>query len=519
MNTAYRAVLSIVFLLSFSSAVTAVSQKKPAGDNKQSSKASTAEEMRYYQRWLEEDVRYIIAPEEKSVFKKLTTTEEREKFIEDFWRRRDPTPESLQNEAKEEHYRRIAYANDHFASGKPGWLTDRGRIYIAFGPPDRKETNPTGTQLYRPEYEGGNMTTYPFEVWEYRYLEGIGTDVTIEFVDKSGTNNYEIALNDNEKDALFSITGSHVITSDQQQRFVRAKDMPFERLELYSKLNQPPPVKFKKLEEAVTARVTYRQLPVESQENFLRLTDESVLTAVAVEMENKDLSFEGVGDLYQASVNIYGRVTDITKRVVEVFEDVVNAHLTGAEVKQGSKGKSIYQKKMALRPGRYVLDAVAEDTLSGRMGTIQKLLIVPRLGEGGMTSSSLILATTLLPAVQAADLQSQFVLGDSKVIPNIQRRFNKGDPIGIYLQIYNLTLDQTRLRPAVDVSAGIKKGQEIVRKLGPSELSVNFSGQQITLMSVADTTALEPGNYNIEVTVTDKIAGKSLVRSQPFTIQ
>jgi GWxTD domain-containing protein len=489
--------------------------------------------MRYYQRWLSEDVFYIISPEEKSVFQKLTTTEEREKFIEDFWRRRDPSPETMQNEGKEEHYRRIAYSNDHFASGKPGWLTDRGMIYIKFGPADRKETNPTGTHLTIPNtnYSSNssssdtssyansptiNMTTYPFEVWEYRYLEGIGTDIRIEFVDSSGTNDYRIALNDYEKDALFSITGSHTFTNQTYSGL--AKDQPFERLEVYAKLNAPPPIKFKKLEEAVSARVTYNQLPVETQDSYIRLTDESVLTAVAVELENKNLTFEGVGDFYQATMNIFGRVSDISRRIIEVFEDTVTANATGAEVKQGVKGKSIYQKKLTLRPGRYVLDAVVEDLVGNRMGTIQKLLLVPRFPEGTLAASSLIVASALAPVVQASDLKSQFVIGDAKVIPNVLRRFKKSEKVGLYLQIYNLTLDQVQLKPATEITATIKKGSQIVRTVPSTNLNANLSGQQITLTGVVDTSDLEPGEYTVEISVTDKIASKSVSKPAAFVV-
>ena len=115
-----------------------------------------------YRKWLNEDVAYIITDEERTAFKRLQTDEEREQFIEQFWLRRDPTPDTVENEFKEEHYRRIAYANEHFASGIPGWKTDRGRIYITYGPPDEIESHPSGGTYERPPEEGGGETsTYP----------------------------------------------------------------------------------------------------------------------------------------------------------------------------------------------------------------------------------------------------------------------------------------------------------------------------------------------------------------------
>ncbi len=100
-----------------------------------------------YRKWLNEDVTYIITEEERATFKRLQTDEEREQFIEQFWLRRDPTPDSIENEYKEEHYRRIAYANEHFASGIPGWKTDRGRIYIEYGAAGRERLAPFGRHV------------------------------------------------------------------------------------------------------------------------------------------------------------------------------------------------------------------------------------------------------------------------------------------------------------------------------------------------------------------------------------
>jgi GWxTD domain-containing protein len=145
-----------------------------------------------YRKWLNEDVAYIITDRERVAFHRLTTDAEREHFIEQFWLQRDPTPGTVENEFKQEHYRRIAYANEHYAANIPGWKTDRGRIYIIYGPPDEIETHPSPSAT----------VAYPFEQWRYRFIEGVGTNVIIEFVDSTGTGEYRMTLDPNEKNAM-----------------------------------------------------------------------------------------------------------------------------------------------------------------------------------------------------------------------------------------------------------------------------------------------------------------------------
>ncbi|HEY6447704.1 MAG TPA: GWxTD domain-containing protein, partial [Acidobacteriaceae bacterium] len=221
-----------------------------------------------YKKWLDEDVRWIITDEEKKAFLSLSNDEERDAFIEQFWRRRNPNPDSPENEFREEHYRRIAYANEHFAAGKPGWMTDRGHIYIAFGPPDSTDSHPSGGMYDRPMEEGGGTTsTFPFEVWNYRYIAGIGENINIEFVDTCMCGDYHMTLDRSEKDALLHVPGAGATlgeqmgTSKRTDRFNgglenlgggpmatsnQAKE--FDRLEQFSKLQAPPVVKFKDLE-------------------------------------------------------------------------------------------------------------------------------------------------------------------------------------------------------------------------------------------------------------------------------
>src|SRR5712691_10254368 len=332
-----------------------------------------------YRKWLNEDVAYIITDEERAAFKRLQTDEEREQFIENFWLRRDPTPDSIENEFKEEHYRRIAYANENFASGIPGWKTDRGRIYITYGPPDEKETHPSGGSYERPPEEGGGTTsTFPFEQWRYRYIEGVSSDVIIEFVDPTMSGEYRMTMDPSEKDALLYVPNAGLTLMEQMgmasktDRFNRtdgthlgqsfggqpAKMNEFERLEQFAKLQKPPAIKFKDLEAAVNSVIKFNILPFQVKADFFPLTESSVLTNVTIQLENKDLQFQAKEGVQKAVVNIYGRITTMARRVVTPFEDTVTVDSPTELLGVKSKQSSIYQKSLPLTPGLYRLNLV-----------------------------------------------------------------------------------------------------------------------------------------------------------------
>jgi len=204
----------VLSLVALSLAATlAFPQKQEKREDKRRGETGRSE---YFKKWLDEDVVYIISEEEKKVFKDLQTDEEREKFIEQFWIRRDTDPRTPDNEFKEEHYRRIAYANERFPSGIPGWKTDRGRIYITFGQPAEIESHPSGGSYQREYWEGGGTTsTFPFERWRYRHIDGIGDDIEIEFVDKSMSGEYKMALTPDEKDALLFVPGAGLTCAEE----------------------------------------------------------------------------------------------------------------------------------------------------------------------------------------------------------------------------------------------------------------------------------------------------------------
>src|SRR5882762_7724178 len=432
-----------------------------------------------YKDWLEKDVAYIITDEERRAFKKLATDDEREKFIEEFWRRRDPDPDTDENEFKEEYYERIAYANEHFASGIPGWKTDRGRIWIMYGKPDERETHPMGGQYDRPSYEGGGSTsTYPFEQWFYRYLPGVGSGVEIEFVDPTGSGEYRIARNPDEKDAMLMVPGAGLTLSEQlglsdksarignmggigNGNYQREQDSPFSRLQLLADLSKPPQVKFNDLAGLTsTPQVEDNPLNFDVRIDFFRQSDERVITAFTIQTENKDLVFQDSGGLQQARMNIFAKVTSVAGRRVGVFEDPVITTATAQELTDAKDRKSAYQKALPLPPGTYKVDVIVRDVASGATGIIHKGFTVPKYDAQKLSTSTLVLASKL-EDLSGQPAVGKFVIGQVKVIPNVSGVYHKGQPVGVYMQIYNAGVDQTTLRPSVDVEyALLKDGKE-----------------------------------------------------------
>jgi GWxTD domain-containing protein len=492
-----------------------------------------------FKKWIEEDVAYIITDEERKAWKKLQTDDEREQFIEAFWRRRDPDPDTDVNEYLEEHYERVAYANEHFASGIPGWKTDRGRIYIMYGPPNEKESHPAGGQYDRAPYEGGgSTTTYPFETWFYRYLPGIGSGVEIEFVDPTGSGEYRIARNPNEKDALLMVPGAGLTLNEQlglsskADRIssmgafgytgpgAREADSPFTRLQLYTDLQKPPQVndvlEKNLLRTAGSPAEDTSALNVATKVDFYRASDNTVMTALTVQTDNSDLQFKDVGGVQQARLNIYGRVTNLSGRRITSFEDPVTTDATVAELTTAKDRKSAYQRVLPLSPGHYKVDLIIRDINSGAQTIKSVGFEGPKYAPDKLATSTLVLAVKL----QALNdqLPGMFTIGPYKVIPNVSGSYRRGQEAGIYMQVYNAGIDQTTLRPSVDVEYVLSKdGKEIFKQAEDWRGSAD-SGQRLTLARLLPTASLAPGEYEIAVRVHDKVSGQSLSPAQKLTI-
>ncbi len=477
----------------------------------------------------------ILTQSERDAWKLLDNDDEREKFIEEVWRSRDPDPDTQENEFKEQFYERVAYANEHFSSGKPGRLTDRGRIYIKFGKPDSVESRPAGGAYERESWEGGgSTTTYPFERWFYRYIPNVRSGVTLEFVDPTGTGEYRLAKNSDEKDALIHTGGGATLSEmmgieTRAQRianlggfgrvnYMRAEDSPFQVMDLITSLDRDQPNERNYLSTLTnTPTVDDNPINFDTQFNYFRQSDNSVMAVLTVQTDNSQITFTDSGGLQTARMNIFGWVTTVANRRMGKFEDSVSTTATVAELSSARMRKSAYARAFILNPGRYRIDVMVRDVESGAMGVRHVGFQVPEFPADRLSTSSIVLAAKIENMERGAAV-GPFVIGTTKVIPNLSGVFHRGEPMGVYLQVYSAAIDQTTLRPAADAEYVLLKDGKEVSKHVEDWRQINDAGQRLTLSRLIDTSTLAPGDYQIQVRIHDQVTGQNLTPSATFTI-
>jgi GWxTD domain-containing protein len=523
--------------------------KRPISDKqkKENAKALKQELSKTYKKWLDEDVVYIISDEERKAFKQLSNDEERDRFIEAFWQRRDPTPDTEENEFKEEHYRRIEYANEHYAAGIPGWKSDRGQIYIKFGPADEIEDHPSGGTYERPMEEGGGETsTYPFEQWRYRYLEGIGQEVIIEFVDTCMCGEFHMTIDRSEKDALLETPNGGPTLFEQMglasksQRFngglerlgsgpgtAMNASVEFDRLTQFSKLSAPVPVKFKDLEEVVSHKISVNLMPFDVRADFVKVTGDTVLVPFTVQLKNRDITFVNKDGVQRGVVNIFGRVTTLSGHIAQTFEDTVQADIPAELLAKAAESSQVYWKAIPLRPGRYRVDIVVKDVNGDRVGTWSKGVQVPDFADDRLEASSLIVADLMEPVAAKNVGTGSFVIGATKVRPRVPpadgkpMMFKRGQKLNFWMQVYNLGVNDKTHKPSATVEYNVVNAatnKSVIHTVESTDTMGNV-GDQVTLQKTLSAANLDPGVYRIQIKVNDNISKQTVDPSATFAVE
>ncbi len=517
---------------------------------KKNERAFKQEVSKVYKKWLDEDVIYIITDEERSAFKQLSNDEERDNFIEAFWQRRDPTPDTEENEYKEEHYQRIAYANEHFAAGVPGWKTDRGRIYIVFGKPDEIDDHPSGGTYERPMEEGGGETsTFPFADWRYRYIEGIGQEVIIEFVDTCMCGEFHMTLDRSEKDALlmtpnagltlyeqmgmsnkaarFNGGGLERLGAGPDSAMVQTKE--FDRLQQFSLLQAAPKVKFTDLEEAVNSKVILNPMPFDVRTDFVKVTSDTVLVPVTIQMKNRDITFVNKDGIQRGTVNIFARLSTLTGKVVQTFEDTVQVDVPAELLPRTAENASVYWKALPLRAGRYKLNIAVKDVNGDRKGVWSRSVVVPEFSDDKLATSTLIVADDMEPVPTKAIGTGMFVIGTMKIRPRVASsngkpamfKKDKDQKLNFWMQVYNLGVDEKTHKPSATFEYNITNlatNKQVIQKMETTDSMGNI-GDQVTLQKSIVAANLQPGTYKIEIKVNDNISKQTIDPSAVFAVE
>ncbi len=527
--------------------------KRPRSDKEkiEAQKAVKQELKGAYKTWLNQDVTYIISDEERKSFKNLSNDEERDAFIENFWLRRNPNPDSPENEFREEHYRRIAYANEHFAAGRPGWKTDRGHIYISFGKPDSIDSHPSGGLYDRPVEEGGGSTsTYPFEVWHYRYLEGIGQNVDIEFVDTCSCGDYHFTIDRGEKDALLHIPtngatlyesmgmgkkgdrlGSGLETLGKGPSQNREQSKQFDRLSMAAKLFAPPPVKFKDLENFITEHRLFNGpvFPFDVRTDFVKVTENTVMVPVTLQIKNRDITFITKDGVAKGEVNILGKVTTIMHKTVQTFEDTVEVEQPAELLEKSLDKRSVYWKSLPLMPGLYRLDIAIKDVNNpDHIGIYGRALNVPAYHDETLATSSLILADQM-NLVSSREIGSgNFIIGNTYIRPRVSPNaatpisYKRSQDLNFWMQVYNLGInDATKSNEATvtyKITDTASNSVVFEKQMDSKELGEAHS-DQMTVEKTLPMAGLQPGKYKVTIKINDAISKQEIAQSAPFVVE
>ncbi len=503
-----------------------------------------------YKTWLNQDVVWIISDEETRAFKQLSNDEEREAFIEQFWLRRNPNPDSPENEYREEHYRRIAYANEHFAAGKPGWKTDRGHIYISFGKPDSIDAHPSGGSYDRPMEEGGGSTsTFPFEVWHYRYLEGVGDNIDLEFVDTCQCGDYHFTIDRSEKDALLHVPGAGATQWEEMGQAKKADrfkggleslglgpgqsaqtSKEFDRIELAAKIMAPPPIKFSDLDNFISEHkiMSGPVFPFDVRTDYVKVTDSTVLVPVTLQLKNRDITFVTKNGVSKGVVNILIKVSTLTHKTVQSQEDTVQVEEPAELLEKAQERKSVYWKALPLLPGLYRLDIAIKDVNNpDHVGIYGASLDVPTFHDEKLATSSLILGDEM-NLVSSRDIgEGNCVIGNTHICPRVTANratpvnFKRNQQLNFWMQVYNLGIDDATKSNQATVTYQIEDTatNTVVFEKQLDSKDLGAHSDQLTVEKTLPMAGLQPGKYKVTIKINDTISKQEIAQSAPFVVE
>jgi hypothetical protein len=370
--------------------------------------------------------------------------------------------------------------------------------------------------------------------------------VIIEFVDTCMCGDYHMTMDRSEKDALLYTPNAGLTLYEQMGMSSKAnrfngglerlgagpfnqnlQTKQFDRLEQFAKLNKPPAVKFKDLEEIVSHKITVNLMPFDVRADFVKVTSDTVLTPVTIQVKNRDITFTNKEGVQRGVVNIFGRVATLSGRIAQTFEDTVEVMVPAELLPKTTDNSQVYWKALPLKPGHYRLDIVVKDVNGDRVGNWSKSLMVPDFGDEKLTNSSLIVADQMYPVATKDIGTGSFVIGTMKVRPRVPSAdgkpiaFKRNQKLNFWMQIYNLSVDEKTHKPSATIEYDVfnaATNKAVVHTTESTEQMGNV-GEQVTLQKTLSAANLGPGLYRIVIKVNDNISKQTVDPTATFSVE
>jgi GWxTD domain-containing protein len=476
-------------------------------------------------RWLEQYVKWILSREERERFLSLGDPAEKLAFVESFWRRRDPTPDTPPNEAREEHARRFAYAVANFGAGTPGWATDRGKIYILLGPPNAIERNPAGRTAFE----------RPSEVWTYNNARNprLPASMDVAFVDFTATGRFEIvsssnldvlaplrtnlgyAMSELEAIGLMRSGGTLMDPVTGMRTDIDPTRLVTGRFDLerdLQEIRKVPQLTLPDLRTVTEASARFPTIPVLAEAAVFRAGGEAAVVPFTLSIPYARLTPEPVDEGYRYQVDLV--VQFQVEGVDKGLEDRLEVTVSKEAIEEYRESALLYDASILLPPGEYPILATIRDNPSGAIGQASSRVSVPSFDPGKLSLSSLLLASAAVDVPAAGDGEkAPFQFGNIRLVPNLSKTFLSGRAITAYFEAYGLT-GEARLK----VDFFLLKDGRLFSKVAPSHHRPGGGGE-VSVRSEISLRNFPPGDYVLRARITDETTGGVAERESPFTVR
>jgi hypothetical protein len=397
---------------------------------------------------------------------------------------------------------------------------------------------------------GGETSTFPFEVWHYRYLEGVGDNIDLEFVDSCQCGDYHFTIDRSEKDALKMVPGAG-LTQYEEMGMAKKADRfkggsleqlgagpgsstngakEFDRIELAAKIFAPPPIKFSDLDNVISEHkfLNGPVFPFDVRTDFVKVTDSTVLVPVTVQLKNRDITFVTKDGVAKGQVDILVKVTTLTHKTVQSDETTVQVEEPSELLEKAQERRSVYWKALPLLPGLYRLDIAIKDVNNpDHVGLFGTSLEVPSYRDEKLATSSLILADEMNTVSSREIGAGSCVIGNTHICPRVMPNratpvnFKRNQELNFWMQVYNLGInDETKSNEATVTYQIVDSATNTVvfeKQVESKDLGAH--SDQLTVEKSLPMAGLQPGKYKVTIKVNDTISKQEIAQSAPFVVE